>query len=351
MIKQSDLFTQPDVVDNILNSRINQSIQAKISQTKIINGGNLFNNITSNTISLNSPIRQLIWAEELKKFIILCPDQSLVSPDGVNWTYHPITGGQSWNSITWSPELGLLVAVSSTGTGSRVITSPDGENWTFRSTPADNGWTSIVWSSQVRLLVAVAGSGTDRVMTSPDGINWTGITSADETSTWTDITWSPELNLFVAVAVAGTDRVMTSPDGINWTGVNVGTMQISQIKWSSELGIFSGLYASTSTYTPFSYSYDGINWQNITLPDSLYFRDLRYYKELQLFTAYNASSGYMYASHDGVNWEIRPYPRKSSGQPSQEYSYPRLQGAYSPSLGRICMTTSISSTYYALISK
>ena len=89
---------------------------------------------------------------------------SLVSP--------PVNN--SWQDITWAPELGLFVAVSDTGTGDRVMTSPDGIAWTTRSNPVDNNWRSVTWAPELGLLVAVAYSGSgDRVMTSSDGITWT----------------------------------------------------------------------------------------------------------------------------------------------------------------------------------
>ena len=39
-----------------------------------------------------------------------------------NWTTQT-TNNNEWDSVTWSPELGLFCAVSSTGLGNRVMTS------------------------------------------------------------------------------------------------------------------------------------------------------------------------------------------------------------------------------------
>ncbi len=50
----------------------------------------------------------------------------------------------SWNSLCWSPELGLFVAVADGG-GNRVMTSPDGITWTPRSAAAANAWNSVCW--------------------------------------------------------------------------------------------------------------------------------------------------------------------------------------------------------------
>jgi hypothetical protein len=62
------------------------------------------------------------------------------------------------------------------------------------------------------MFVAVSSTGTgDRVMYSEDGITWT-IGVAPDANQWTAVAYAPELGLFVAVgAVTGTgDRVMTS---------------------------------------------------------------------------------------------------------------------------------------------
>jgi hypothetical protein len=47
----------------------------------------------------------------------------MTSPDGINWTSRTSAVDNDWNSVCWSAELGLFVAVSFTGTGDRVMTS------------------------------------------------------------------------------------------------------------------------------------------------------------------------------------------------------------------------------------
>ena len=124
-----------------------------------------------------------------------------------SWTSRTASEASSWRSVTWSPELGIFVAVANAGTN-QVMTSPDGINWTGRTAEASD-WNSITWSPELGIFVAVAFNGTNRVMTSPDGINWTSRT-ASEASDWVSVTWSPELGIFVAVSYYGTNQVMTS---------------------------------------------------------------------------------------------------------------------------------------------
>jgi catechol 2,3-dioxygenase-like lactoylglutathione lyase family enzyme len=71
----------------------------------------------------------------------------------------------------------LRVAVSTSGTGDRVMTSPDGFTWTPRVSASDNDWRSVTYGNGLFVAVAQTGTG-NRVMTSPDGITWTSRTSA-----------------------------------------------------------------------------------------------------------------------------------------------------------------------------
>ena len=136
----------------------------------------------------------------------------MTSPDGITWTSRTSAADNNWTAVTYGN--GLFVAVANTGTGNRVMTSPDGINWAARTSATDNNWLSVTYGNG--LFVAVAGSGTgNRVMTSPDGINWTSRTSAADNQ-WISVTYGN--GIFVAVSATGTgNRVMTSPDGINWT--------------------------------------------------------------------------------------------------------------------------------------
>jgi hypothetical protein len=91
----------------------------------------------------------------------------MTSPDGINWTIRTSAADNTWQSVCWSPGLGLFVAVATIGTSARVMTSSDGFNWTLRTPPVDNSWRSVCWSPDLGSFVAVSSSGTgNRVMTS-----------------------------------------------------------------------------------------------------------------------------------------------------------------------------------------
>jgi len=131
------------------------------------------------------------------------------------------------------------------------MTLSDGTTWTSRGNQLDgNQGQSVIWSKELTLLVAVSQNGTNRVATSSDGITWTTLPVSE--NVWNDIERSPTLGLFVAVADSGTgNRVMTSSDGCNWTDRSITDRSWETIRWSGDLGIFLAVakdgYIATSS--------------------------------------------------------------------------------------------------------
>jgi hypothetical protein len=74
----------------------------------------------------------------------------MTSSDGRNWTLRTAAAANNWTALCWTAELGLFVAVSSSGKGNRVMTSTDGISWSSHSSAADNALTSLCWSPQRR---------------------------------------------------------------------------------------------------------------------------------------------------------------------------------------------------------
>lgn len=145
-------------------------------------------------------------------------NRAMTSDDnGTTWTAQTTpttTGDVSWRGIAWGN--GMFVAVSDTGTGTRVMTSPDGITWTMRTAAADNSWRRIAFGAGRFVAVAMTGTA-NRVMTSDDlGVTWTARDTTGKDNDWRDIAYAG--GLFVVVGATGTgNRIMTSPDGITWT--------------------------------------------------------------------------------------------------------------------------------------
>lgn len=252
---------------------------------------------TSGTTSMTSPdgitwtsrtiptggFNSVIWSAALTLFVAVGPAGNVAtSPDGITWTSRTAAEANTWQGVTWSPDLSLFVAVANNGTN-RVMTSPDGINWTSESASEANNWISVEWSSEMALFVAVANSGTNRVMTSPDGETWTA-RSAAEANTWYDLCYAPELGLFAAIAQGGTNRVMTWTHVSGMKAVTISTTPLFVIVGTSKC------YTST----------DGTTWTSRTIPAGTYY-GVTYGNSL--YVAVGASV--VATSTDGTTWTAR----------------------------------------------
>ena len=208
--------------------------------------------LTNNSANVNIPGAVLGADKNLMKMEYVATRQ--IVNGGTTWTNRTSAADNSWTSVTYGN--GLFVAVSSTGTGDRVMTSPDGITWTIRTNATDNYWRSVTYGNGLFVAVADFGSGTgNRVMTSPDGITWTIRTSG--TNAWNSVTYGN--GLFVAVAADGVgNRVMTSPDGITWTN----RTSANNVIWTS-VTYGNGLFVAVSSSgigNRVMTSLDGITW-------------------------------------------------------------------------------------------
>jgi len=146
--------------------------------------------------------------------------------------YH-LPSNNTWESICWSPELGLFCAVASTGNSNQIMTSSDGTYWKTQCSPLNNEWQSICWSPELMLFCAISSTGNgNQIMTSPNGIYWTTHCSP-VINEWSSICWSPKLMVFCAVSSTGNNnQIMTSSDGTYWTTLyNPSNAEWIYIKW------------------------------------------------------------------------------------------------------------------------
>jgi hypothetical protein len=125
----------------------------------------------------------------------------MTSSNGINWFSQISAADNDWTSVCWGGASGQekFVAVSSTGSGNRVMTSTNGINWSIQSTPIDNNWSSVIWTG-IGKFVAVANSGiSNRIITSSDGITWVTQSSPINID-WNSIVWaSGNINAMVSV--------------------------------------------------------------------------------------------------------------------------------------------------------
>jgi hypothetical protein len=226
----------------------------------------------------------------------------MTSADGITWTQRSSPGGsgEDWAKVIWIDELQLFIASARAGS-SLIATSPNGTTWTSRQSRT-NGFQGIgmVWSPELKLIVVIAStstSNTARLATSPDGITWTLRTTLNTAISWRSVDWSPELQLFVASSLNST-TIARSSDGINWSyGTLPSSQDWIQVMWIKELSVFLTINLSTTSATALNsaYSYDGINWNTLTMvvSDSVAFNNFRemvYSPELGMLLMVTAQS-------------------------------------------------------------
>ncbi|MDP1688979.1 MAG: tail fiber domain-containing protein [bacterium] len=133
----------------------------------------------------------------------------MTSPNGITWALQATaspTLDKLWKAVTYGTPIingvatTTFVAVANTAVGdlNAVMTSPTGRTgtWTMRIAAADNNWQAIAYGSGLFVAVSTGGSG-NRIMTSPDGITWTSrLNPAD--NDWRGVAYGD--NTFVAVA-------------------------------------------------------------------------------------------------------------------------------------------------------
>jgi hypothetical protein len=237
---------------------------------------------------------------------------------------------------------------------------------------ANNTNQSVCWSPQLRLFVAVAGFGANgrKVQTSPDGINWTfrnGIAlsltgcSGSGTITTTDPLTTSILERFLfisssdfGVSVANNPKIQTIPSSTTFTittgaSVTIATTATlyfdnnwSGVCWSAELGLFvavGGGNEGLARQRVIMYSSDGINWSvgSFSTPNIYYwnFPSVCWSPQLSLFVGVSnrataSSTGgenRVFTSPDGITWTQPDNPNI--------YSYNSLSICWSPSLGRL----------------
>ena len=101
--------------------------------------------ITNAADNLDRACRTVYWSSNLNLFFITGVNKLLTSTDGNTWINRTVPS-LTWNSIVYSSELSLLVAVADgTSSTSSIITSTDGITWTTRTAPSSCNWITIIY--------------------------------------------------------------------------------------------------------------------------------------------------------------------------------------------------------------
>jgi hypothetical protein len=242
---------------------------------------------------------RVTWSNEVEKFVAVSTTSTnnlMYSSDGTNWTYISIAFGQNFRQVTWSPELGIFLALFSGPGADGTYISNDGITWTLIPTGSITFKDSITlaslsiytishlsmcWSGELGLFVGVGESGNYRIFYSNNGKNWLGInTTTFGNPSYRSICWSKQLGLFVAVSNRGTYRVIISNNGTTWTNIDIGSFTLCTVSWSAELKLFIALTNNGVGVI----SSNGINWNQFNAPGGNFYSSC-WSPELGLFVA------------------------------------------------------------------
>lgn len=257
----------------------------------------------------------LEWSPELGLFCVVGNYNAFTnistSSDGINWTSR---GGSNidFNNVAWSSQLGLFCAVGDVFNGFPVFaTSPDGINWTtteYTAAPAvallsTAKTASITWSPELGLFLAVgcnpaSPSNSDFIFyISSDGLNWSHSTynftaeagTRDALVRQGGPKWIKEKNSFYFIFA---NSLLTSSNGIDWQRTGISTVGINtSATWSSEQGIFCNNYGI---------SLDGITWTASTGGTSIT-EQIDWISELGCFFTFVPNVGVKYSTN-GLTW-------------------------------------------------
>ena len=183
------------------------------------------------------------------------------------WASETLAAG-NWNSVVWSPDLGLLCAVGASS--GYVATSADkGVTWTVQTTPTSpqtTGWEGACWGGG--LFVVVNGSYNVALWTA-DGVVWNEVTiwAGAGSGCYTRVVYADMFGLFVAAQStnAGHQHTMaTSPDGAAWTRRDAPGNYWSALAWSPNLGVLVALADGTTGAKAATSADGGITWVDRT---------------------------------------------------------------------------------------
>lgn len=182
------------------------------------------------------------------------------------WTPQMTTVQGTWDSVCWSKELRLFVAVSNSLTNGpqRVATSPNGVTWTLRATPSYAGWGKpyrcVAYSPELQVFLALGtsidyGEGPPPPpafpgplpsgwMYSTDGVTWDegGSILGREMSS---VCWAKTLSdggttgWFCGVSDGGSNHEVFWVNDVSGSGVLTNSLNLSawrSVCWSPELG-------------------------------------------------------------------------------------------------------------------
>lgn len=227
------------------------------------------------------------------------------SNDGFKWSMVKPQNQALFYDVIWSGNMFYVVS-SDTNSGSGVVlTSPDGVNWS--SHPIYRQLKDVAWNGTLN---AAVGYG-DAVQICKDGWNWSGINLDEFYSRENScIKWNGK----IFVLAGDPDYIAYSSDGLIWNKTKIGQFDyIRDIEWNGNIftavgyNLYSGHSNKDSTFIENKKalvltSEDGVNWTRKELDNCKQLNSVIW--DGNEFVA-SGDNGTILASRTGSNWTVQ----------------------------------------------
>ena len=165
---------------------------------------------------------KLAYSDYHKYIVATISNHTVISIDGINWTYGGVIGSIQVNKLIFVSKLKLFICL---GVSGKIATSNDGKSWELRNSGTNKTLKSICYSEDLNLLIAV---GNGIILTSANGITWE--TLYETSYNYADIIYIKILGLFVIV---GDGLIAISKDGSNFQ-TKIISDNLSTVKYSAK---------------------------------------------------------------------------------------------------------------------
>jgi len=259
--------------------------------------------------------------------------------------------GKPTRHVTWSPELGIFIAVVEKSDSTYAYTSPDGLAWTAQTTSVTKpniteSFLSSTWCPEIGMFIFTGQSASLYCAPTPNNVitissSVTAMTGSTfyTNAPYTHGAWIPHVRQFIAGSPSSSWLQCLNTNGVapranidelartpKYEGtipatptasyINGGGFQWNRIKWSPQLGLFcavamNGITSSVSSSRIIT-SPDGINWTPRTTPANgggQGWAGLCWSPEKSIFVAVTPSgSNRVMTSSNGINWGLGTCP-------------------------------------------
>ena len=228
--------------------------------------------------------------------------KAATSSDGITWTSRSISGLTTYTLIdlVWTGTQFTVLAQTSTGPATHILSSADGISWSASSTVTPVATATplaITWAGD-RYVVSSTGGTT----ASTNGTTWSTISSAIITSI---MCWDGT-KIISATNLSQTSTAISLDKGLTWTSSLIEPNPSSGILYSNfnfnSLAYVNSTYITGTLNSRVFSSTDGVNWNSGKFSVTPASANFTCVGGSSLFYVAAGAAGMLYTSTDAANW-------------------------------------------------